>query len=80
MSKSMDVKGGKKLAALSANESKAAQACGVNTSQRGKQSCFRNEMFNNKSVDISGMWFSGYFDSGTLQVDYVSTNRPRQVN
>jgi hypothetical protein len=80
LEKSAEVKGGQKISALSIHETRAAMACGINTSQMGRPTCFRNAVFNDKPVFIDGLWFSSCPPRGTVRCDYASTDRPRQVN
>ena len=80
------VRGAKKLAALSVTESKFTSSVGINVSQKGNGSNFRNELLMGSSiangkdlyVDVDGKWFGNCPKSGNLRCDFVSTIRPRE--
>ena len=74
------VRGVRQLAAISVSESKQCRALGINTSQRGNYSNFRNE-WNGKGPipkGINGQWFASSSSrmNNTVQFDYVSTTPP----
>lgn len=56
-----------------------AKTLGANTSQKGKLSSFRNEKYNGENVSLGGAWFTACPEAGTIQCDFVSTSRPKQV-
>ncbi len=80
------IRGGKKLAGLSVTESKIVSSVGINVSQKGNGSNFRNELLMGSSIahgkdlyiDVDGQWFSNCPKSGILRCDFVSTTRPRE--
>ena len=73
------IRGGKKLAGMSNNEIKVARTLGVNTSQKGVLSSFRNEFHNKEPFSLTAQWFTTHTPSGVVRCDFVSTSRPRQV-
>jgi len=86
MTNNHHIRGGKKLAGLSVTETKIASSLGINVSQKGNGSNFRNELLMGSSIghgkdlfiDVDGQWFSKCPKSGLLRCDFVSTTRPRE--
>ena len=79
-SKTLDRMGSKRLAAVSVNENKTTRAAGINLSQKGNWTNFRNEVIGNNyytstPIAVNGQWFAAPPSSGELRFDYVSTRR-----
>ena len=69
-------KGAKRLSCIAVSEAKLCHVVGVDTSQRGNGTNFRNEKYDDAFVTLDGHWFAGAPMSGILHCDYVSTKRP----
>lgn len=73
-----------KLSTISVSEAYFCELKGINTSQKGYYSSFRNETLGGAlpseadAVKATGEWFARCPISGKLRCDFVSTNRPRQ--
>jgi hypothetical protein len=76
LSKRADRRCGVKLNAISSYEVKSCKAIGLNTSQTGVLSSFRNGKYEKANVDLTGNWFGDCPNSGTLECDFSSTLRP----
>lgn len=71
--------GGRRLGAICVTEGKKCRQAGVNSTQKGNQSNFRNEKLGVVPVEITGKWFSTTTTSNkVLHCDYVSTTKPRK--
>jgi hypothetical protein len=68
---------GRALSAVWAEEMKYMKRFGVDTSQRGNYSNFRNESFNGTPMALTAYWFAACPKSGIVRCDYVSTVRPK---
>ena len=68
---------GRSLSAVWAEEVKYMKAQGVDTSQRGNFSNFRNEVLGNTPIALTAHWFASCPHTGKLRCDYVSTVRPK---
>ena len=69
-------KGAKRLSCIAVSEAKMCQIIGLDTSQKGNNTNFRNEKFEDSFLTLNGHWFAGCPDVGILHCDYVSTKRP----
>lgn len=73
--------GAKRLGAICIAEGKYCREVGVNTSQKGNNSNFRNEKLGFTNMDLTGRWFSSAAAVGctkVLHADYVSTTKPKK--
>jgi hypothetical protein len=68
---------GRSLSAIWAEEVKYMRAQGVDTSQRGNYSNFRNETIGGVPIALTSHWFASAPSTGKLRLDYVSTIRPK---
>jgi hypothetical protein len=68
---------GRALSAVWAEEMKYMKRFGVDTSQRGNYSNFRNESYNGTPQPLTAYWFAACPKSGIVRCDYVSTVRPK---
>lgn len=68
---------GRSLSAIWAEEVKYMRAQGVDTSQRGNYSNFRNETIGGVAIALTSHWFASAPTTGKLRLDYVSTVRPK---
>ncbi|RYH11471.1 hypothetical protein EON65_38750 [archaeon] len=82
MSNSQQRNGGRRLGAICVTEGKKCRQAGVNSSQKGNNSNFRNEKLGFTPVDITGRWFASITEAEVnnkvLHCDYVSTQKPRK--
>lgn len=69
---------GRILSAVWSEETRLSRKKGLNTSQRGDYSNFRNEAIGANKIDLTAHWFAKCTtNTGKLRLDYVSTRRPR---
>ena len=76
MKNSQQKNGGRRLGAISVTEGKYAKQAGLNSSQKGNKSNFRNEKLGYTCVDVTGRWFASTITNKILHCDYVSTMKP----